>query len=175
MGKLGCSYLCQGRRIADSQKGQAERIRLLRFDATSGQSRSAWWTSRAMKLFKQRMISRLLSPSAVRLAAYAWLRGSRLRRFSATTWRARLASRLPWGLKRYLTTLPGEAGMGATPHRLAKVASLFSSSGLSPATTRSGAAVSGPTPSSATSRGDDSLTRHSIYSWSSVTSSRRPR
>src|SRR5215211_5119732 len=33
---------------------------------------------------------------------------------------ARLASRLPPRLRRCLTTLPEEASMGATPHRLAK-------------------------------------------------------
>ena len=38
---------------------------------------------------------------------------------------ARLASLLPPRLRRCLTTLPEEASMGETPHRLAKEASLL--------------------------------------------------
>ena len=49
-------------------------------------------------------------------------------------------------LRRCLTTLPEEASMGATPHRLAKDASLFNLLGLSPATINSVAALSVPMP-----------------------------
>src|SRR5688572_1245192 len=67
--------------------------------------------------------------------------------------RAALASRLPPRLRRCLTTLPEEASMGATPHRLAKEASLLSLWGLSPATIKSVAAFSVPMPGKETSSG----------------------
>src|SRR5918993_5523362 len=77
------------------------------------------------------MISRLLLPSCVRLATYSLVRGSRRIRDKQIMYSARLASRLPPRLRRCLTTLPEEASTGATPHRLAKEASLFNLWGLS--------------------------------------------
>src|ERR671929_1495096 len=77
------------------------------------------------------MISRLLLPSAVRLATYSCVRGSRRIRARQIIYSARLASRLPPRLRRCLTTLPEEASMGETPHRLAKEASLPNLLGLS--------------------------------------------
>src|SRR5215203_3909301 len=92
------------------------------------------------------MISRLLLPSAVRLATYACVRGSRRIRARQIMYSARLASLLPARLRGCLTTLPEEASMGATPHRLAKEASLPNLWGLSPATIKSVAALSVPMP-----------------------------
>ena len=86
------------------------------------------------------MISRLLFPSAVRLATYGWVRSSLPIRTTQIMCRARLASRLPPRLSRWRTTLPEEASMGETPQRLAKEASLARRSGLSPATHSSVAA-----------------------------------
>src|SRR5215212_2582668 len=77
------------------------------------------------------MISRLLLPSCVRLATYSCVRGSRRIRARHTMYNARLASLLPPRLRRCLTTLPEEASMGETPHRLAKDASLPNLWGLS--------------------------------------------
>src|SRR5918993_4454591 len=77
------------------------------------------------------MISRLLLPSAVRLATYSLVRRSRLIRARQIMYSARLASRLPPRLRRCRTTLPVEASMGETPHRLAKEASLLNLWGLS--------------------------------------------
>src|SRR5215204_1850585 len=70
------------------------------------------------------MISRLLLPSCVRLATYSLVRRSRRIRARQIMYSARLASLLPPRLRRCLTILPEEASMGATPHRLAKEASL---------------------------------------------------
>ena len=75
------------------------------------------------------MISRLLLPSAVRLATYSLVRRSRRIRARQIMYSARLASRLPPRLRRCRTTLPEEASMGETPHRLAKEASLLRASG----------------------------------------------
>ena len=61
-------------------------------------------------------------------------------------------------LRRCLTTLPEEASMGETPHRLAKEASLPSFWGLSPATINSVAALSVPMPGKETSSGAASAT-----------------
>jgi hypothetical protein len=66
---------------------------------------------------------------------------------------ARLACRLPPPQQRWRTTLPEEASMGATPHRLAKDASLFNLWGLSPATIKRVAALSVPIPGKETSPG----------------------
>src|SRR5829696_8088185 len=99
------------------------------------------------------MISRLLLPSAVRLATYSCVRESRRIRARQIMYSARLASRLPPRLRRCLTTLPEEASMGATPHRFAKEASLFNLRGLSPATINSVAALSVPMPAKVTSSG----------------------
>ena len=77
------------------------------------------------------MISRLLFPSAVRLATYSCVRRSRLMRAKQIMYSAQLASRLPPRLKRCLTTLPEEASMGETPQRRAKEASLLNLLGLS--------------------------------------------
>src|SRR5215207_4639164 len=77
------------------------------------------------------MISRLLLPSAVRLATYSRVRGSRLIRARQTMYSARLASRLPPRLRRWRTTFPEEASTGDTPQRLAKEASLLNLWGLS--------------------------------------------
>jgi hypothetical protein len=77
------------------------------------------------------MISRLLFPSAVRLATYSCVRPSRLMRAKQIMYSARLASRLPPRLRRCLTTLPEEASMGETPQRQAKEASLLNLWGLS--------------------------------------------
>src|SRR5215217_1321150 len=77
------------------------------------------------------MISRLLLPSAVRLATYSLVRRSRLIRARQIMYSARLASRLPPRLRRWRTTFPEEASTGDTPHRLAKEASLLNLSGLS--------------------------------------------
>ena len=75
------------------------------------------------------MISRLLLPSAVRLATYSLVRRSRRIRARQIMYSARLASRLPPRLRRCRTTLPEEASMGETPQRLAKEASLLRASG----------------------------------------------
>ena len=99
------------------------------------------------------MISRLLLPSAVRLATYSCVRGSRRIRARQIMYSARLASLLPPRLRRCLTTLPEEASMGETPHRLAKEASLLNLWGLSPATINSVAALSVPMPGKETSSG----------------------
>ena len=77
------------------------------------------------------MISRLLLPSAVRLATYSRVRGSRLIRARQTMYSARLASRLPPRLRRCRTIFPEEASMGDTPQRLANEASLLNLWGLS--------------------------------------------
>src|SRR5215204_2335536 len=77
------------------------------------------------------MISRLLLPSAERLATYSLVRRSRPIRTMQIMYNARLASRLPPRLRRCRTTLPEEAWTGETPQRLAKEASLFNLSGLS--------------------------------------------
>src|ERR687897_3259797 len=90
------------------------------------------------------MISRLLLPSALRLATYSRVRGSRLIRARQTMYSARLASRLPPRLRRWRTTFPEEASPGDTPQRLAKEASLLNLWGLSPATVSSVAAWSVP-------------------------------
>ena len=71
------------------------------------------------------MISRLLLPSCMRLATYSLVRRSRRIRARQIMYSARLASRLPPRLSRCRTTLPEEASMGETPHRLAKEASLL--------------------------------------------------
>src|SRR5215213_674651 len=90
------------------------------------------------------MISRLLLPSScVRLATYSCVRRSRRIRARQIMYSARLASRFPPRLRRCRTTLPEEASMGETPHRLAKEASLLNLWGLSPATINSVAAWSG--------------------------------
>jgi hypothetical protein len=86
------------------------------------------------------MISSLLLPSAVRLATYSLVRRSRPILTTQIMCSARLASRLPPRLSRCLTTLPEEASTGETPQRLAKEASFFNLSGLSPATIKSVAA-----------------------------------
>src|SRR5829696_8157290 len=99
------------------------------------------------------MISRLLLPSAVRLARYSCVRRSRRIRARQIMYSARLACRLPPRLRRCLTTLPEEASMGETPHRLANEASLLNLWGLSPATIKSVAALSVPMPGKETSPG----------------------
>src|ERR687898_2108623 len=66
------------------------------------------------------MISRLLLPSAVRLATYSCVRRSRRIRARQIMYSARLASRLPPRLRRCLTTFPQEASMGATPQTVAQ-------------------------------------------------------
>jgi hypothetical protein len=64
-----------------------------------------------------------------------------------TTWyMALFAFRLPPRLSRWRGVLPEDAGMGATPQRCAQAASERWRSGLSPAATRSVAAVPEPTP-----------------------------
>jgi hypothetical protein len=83
------------------------------------------------------MISRLLLPSAVRLATYCWVRRSLPMRTTRIMCGARLASRSPPLLSRCRTTFPDGASMGETPQKLAKEASLSRRSGLSPARTRS--------------------------------------
>jgi hypothetical protein len=67
----------------------------------------------------------------VRLATYSCVRRSRRILARQIMYSARLASLLPPRLRRCLTTLPEEASRGATPHRLAKEASLPSLWGLS--------------------------------------------
>src|SRR5215217_506163 len=62
------------------------------------------------------MISRLLLPSAVRLATYSLVRRSRRIRATQIMYSARLASLLEPRLRRWLTTLPEEASTGETPH-----------------------------------------------------------
>src|ERR671911_193235 len=99
------------------------------------------------------MISRLLLPSCVRLATYSLVRRSRLIRARQIMYSARLASRFPPRLRRCRTTLPEEASMGETPHRLAKEASLPNLWGLSPATINSVAALSVPMPAKETNSG----------------------
>jgi hypothetical protein len=99
------------------------------------------------------MISRLLFPSAVRLATYSCVRRSRRIRARQIMYSARLASRLPPRLRRWRTTLPEEASMGETPHRLAKEASLPNLWGLSPATIKSVAVLSVPMPAKETNSG----------------------
>jgi hypothetical protein len=59
---------------------------------------------------------------------------------------ALLAARLPPRFNRWRIVLPEDAGMGLTPHNEARARSLRSRSGLSPAATKSAAAVCGPTP-----------------------------
>jgi hypothetical protein len=112
------------------------------------------------------MISRLLLPSCVRLATYSLVRRSRRIRARQIIYSARLASRLPPRLRRCRTTLPEEASMGETPHRLAKEASLLNLWGLSPATINSVAAWSVPMPGKETNSGATCPTN-----WSSCASS----
>lgn len=82
--------------------------------------------------------------------------------------RAALACRLPPRESRCRVRCPDEAGIGATPARAAKLARVPSRSGLSPAATRSVAAVTGPTPLRDSSVG---LTcRTSSSSWCSIRS-----
>jgi len=69
--------------------------------------------------------------------------------------------------------LPEEAGTGATPHKRAKDASLLSLSGLSPTATSREAAVSVPTPRSATRTGTASDTNRPICSCSWAISAER--
>jgi hypothetical protein len=107
------------------------------------------------------MISRLLLPSAVRLATYSCVRRSRLIRAKQIMYSARLASRLPPRLRRWRTTFPEEASTGDTPHKLAKEASLLNLWGLSPATISSVAAWSVPMPAKETSSGAACLTSRS--------------
>jgi hypothetical protein len=121
------------------------------------------------------MISRLLLPSAVPRAMYAWVRRSRPIRNIQTVCSARLASRLPPRLSRCLTTLPEEASMGETPQRLAKDASLFNLLGLSPTATSSVAAWSVPTPGKATRSGATSTTSRASWMSSSAISSESDR
>ena len=54
----------------------------------------------------------------------------RASRHKAITYSARLASRLPWRLRRWRIVLPEDAGIGAAPHRWANAASSLSRSGL---------------------------------------------
>jgi hypothetical protein len=87
---------------------------------------------------------------------------------------ARLASRFPPRLRRCLTTLPEDASMGETPHRLAKEASLPNLWGLSPATIKSVAAFSVPMPGKATNSGAACATSRSRCASSSSISLERP-
>src|ERR671921_93437 len=119
------------------------------------------------------MISRLLLPSAVRLATYSCVRRSRRILARHTMYSARLASLLPPRLRRCLTTLPKDASTGETPQRLAKEASLFNLLGLSPATIRSVAALSVPMPGKESSSGAACATSRSRCASRSAISSER--
>src|SRR5664280_690954 len=68
---------------------------------------------------------------------------------------------------------PESAGTGDTPHMWAQAASEWSRSGLSPAATRSVAAVSGPTPNRASRSGAVAMSSDSIFSSNSATSASR--
>jgi hypothetical protein len=87
--------------------------------------------------------------------------------------KAELAWRSPPRSRRSRTTLPEEAGMGATPHRCAQAASERVLPGLSPAVTSKVAAVPTPTPYTPSSSGAVFSTgRPSISSSSSFSASR---
>src|SRR5680860_1420326 len=66
---------------------------------------------------------------------------------------AEFAWRLPPRLSRWRLVLPDDAGIGQTPHSLAKAASERIRLLLSPAATSNSAAISGPIPNAATSWG----------------------
>src|SRR5215203_4788027 len=120
------------------------------------------------------MISRLLLPSScVRLATYSCVRRSRRIRARQIMYSARLASRFPPRLRRCRTTLPEEASMGETPHRLAKEASLLNLWGLSPATISSVAAWSVPMPGKQTNSGATCATNRASWASSSAISAER--
>src|ERR1019366_2455578 len=76
--------------------------------------------------------------------------------------------------RRWPAFFPESAGTGDTPHRWAQAASEWRRSGLSPAATRSEAAVSGPTPKRAMRSGAVARSRDSIFSSSSAISRSRP-
>ena len=78
--------------------------------------------------------------------------------------RAWLAWRSPPGLSRWRMVLPDDAGMGAAAHRCAQAASLRSRSGWSPAAMSSSAAVLGPIPRRASSRGACAVTSGTMSS-----------
>src|SRR5680860_1238051 len=72
---------------------------------------------------------------------------------------AEFAWRLPPRLSRWRLVLPDDAGIGQTPHSLAKAASERIRLLLSPAATSNSAAISGPIPNAATSWGAAAVVR----------------
>ena len=93
------------------------------------------------------MTSRLVRPFLHPALEVAVVSGSWAIRTMAMRHRALLAWRSPPSCRRRCPAFfPESAGTGDTPHRWAQAASEWSRSGLSPAATRSEAAVSGPTP-----------------------------
>jgi hypothetical protein len=121
------------------------------------------------------MISRLLLPGFASGAPRDVLLRATISRIRAreVMYSARLASRFPPRLRRWRTTLPEEASMGATPHRLAKEASLPNLWGLSPATIKSVAAWSVPMPAKETYSGAACATSRSRWASSLAISSER--
>ena len=106
------------------------------------------------------MTSRFEQPSETRRSKYPVVRAScatrtmTMRHNAAFAWRSP-----PWSSRTRPLVLPEDAGIGATPQRWAKADSDLSRSGLSPAVTKSAAAVSGPTPKRAKRSGAKPATR----------------
>src|SRR5215472_10010003 len=92
------------------------------------------------------MISFLVLPSLVRWAAWALVRGSWARRVMAIVHSAELACRSPPRLSRRRICLPEEASTGLAPHSAAKLASVRTRPGLSPAVASRAAATWGSYP-----------------------------
>src|SRR5438034_11519285 len=98
-----------------------------------------------MYRLRQRRISRVLLPWAVRRSTYARVLGQPRIRVSAMVWMARFKALSPPRLSRCRTVLPLLAGTGLVPPRAANAASLRHLPGWEKLTTAS-AALIGPTP-----------------------------
>ena len=94
---------------------------------------------------RQRLISRMVLPWAVRRAMYALVVGQSRILTVAMVWMARLRARSPPRLRRWRTVCPLLAGIGQVPEREANAASLRQRPGWENAT-MAWAAVTGPMP-----------------------------
>src|SRR5580700_6581189 len=125
-----------------------------------------------MKRLRQRMISILPLPSALRFLTYSrvgwWLRI----RTITTRYRAALACRLPPRLSRCRFVFPLEAGIGQAPQSLAKAASERMRSGLSPTRMSISAAVPVEIPWASSMAGaQDAVKASRSASWALISAS----
>ncbi len=131
----------------DASMSSRERLRPVGRPAGVGRA------ERARLRLRQRSISLRLRPSALRRAAWARVSGWWMSRLLAIVQSALLPWRSPPLLSRCRFVLPLDASTGEAPQSAASAASLHTRSGLSLAITSNFAAVSGPMPGSASSRG----------------------